>query len=334
MTEESTALTERASFAPVSLKELEQAADWIVTSKLFGIKEKAQAVALMMIAQAEGSHYATAAQDYDIIAGKANRKTNSVLARFQQAGGTVRWVQLNEQVAEAEFSHPKGGSVTIKWTIEMANRITVTSWDDSPGAARGAKITQPLTNKDNWKNFPRAMLRARTIAEGVRTVYPAAIGGALVAEEAMDLPVDHGDHPAVEQPVARSEQATQPEKAAGATIDGSATRVAEESGPPTLADCEALLKKGDIASATDLARSLPEEDRKKFDDLRVAAIGGTPPTDKPLQPGQERILRARCNTAGVAIADLEQHIGKKFTAFAFGDFEPAQKWLLERAETK
>jgi hypothetical protein len=45
-----------------------------------------------------------------------------------------------------------------------------------------------LTGKDNWKNYPRAMLRARCIAEGVRAVYPAAIGGMLVAEEAQDMP--------------------------------------------------------------------------------------------------------------------------------------------------
>lgn len=47
-----------------------------------------------------------------------------------------------------------------------------------------------LTNKDNWKNYPRAMLRARTIAEGVRAVYPAAIGGMMIAEEAADSPAE------------------------------------------------------------------------------------------------------------------------------------------------
>jgi hypothetical protein len=45
-----------------------------------------------------------------------------------------------------------------------------------------------LTGKDNWKNYPRAMLRARCIAEGVRAVYPAAIGGLMVSEEAQDMP--------------------------------------------------------------------------------------------------------------------------------------------------
>lgn len=44
-----------------------------------------------------------------------------------------------------------------------------------------------LVGKDNWKNYPRAMLRARLIAEGVRAVYPAAIGGMMIAEEAQDL---------------------------------------------------------------------------------------------------------------------------------------------------
>lgn len=57
----------------------------------------------------------------------------------------------------------------MEWTFEQA---------------RKAK----LTSKDNWLNYPRAMLRARCIAEGVRAVYPAAIGGLLVAEEAQDLP--------------------------------------------------------------------------------------------------------------------------------------------------
>lgn len=48
-----------------------------------------------------------------------------------------------------------------------------------------------LTGKDNWKNYPRAMLRSRVIAEAIRAIYPAALGGMLLAEEAQDLPLDH-----------------------------------------------------------------------------------------------------------------------------------------------
>jgi hypothetical protein len=150
------------------LPQIREIAGAIAQSGLFGIKTEQQAYALMLIADAEGLHPATVAQDYDVIQGRPARKTHSVLARFQQAGGSVEWLELTETYAEAKFSHPRGGSVTITWTIEMAKRAG-------------------LTNKDNWRNYPRAMLRARCIAEGVRAVYPGAIGGALLVEEAQDL---------------------------------------------------------------------------------------------------------------------------------------------------
>lgn len=143
-------------------------ADAMAKSKLFGVKTPDEALALMMVAQAEGQHPATIVQDYDIIQGRAARKTHSVLARFQQAGGKVEWHELSDTKADATFSHPQGVA-RIAWTIDQAKRIG-------------------LTNKDNWKNYPRAMLRARCIAEGVRAAYPAAIGGMLVTEEVQDLP--------------------------------------------------------------------------------------------------------------------------------------------------
>lgn len=153
----------------VPFDQLQQMGIALAKSGLFGMKAPEQAVALMLVAQAEGQHPATIAQDYDIIQGKATRKTHSVLARFQAAGGSVAWHALTAEIADATFSHPQGGSLRMVWTIQQAK-------------AAG------LANKDNWKNYPRAMLRARCIAEGVRAVYPAAIGGMLVAEEAQDLP--------------------------------------------------------------------------------------------------------------------------------------------------
>lgn len=151
------------------LDDMQVMANAIAKSGLFGMKTPEQALALMLVAQAEGSHPATITQDYDIIQGKACRKTHSVMARFQQMGGSVQWHELTDTTADATFSHQKGGSLRIIWTFEQARKAG-------------------LTNKDNWKNYPRAMLRARVIAEGVRAVFPAAIGGMLIAEEANDLP--------------------------------------------------------------------------------------------------------------------------------------------------
>lgn len=157
------------SLALIPFDELQQMGSALARSGLFGMKTPDQAIALMLVAQAEGQHPATIAQDYDIIQGKATRKTHSVLARFQKAGGKIEWHQLTDQVAEATFSHPQGGSVRLEWTIEMAKKAK-------------------LAGKDNWVGYARAMLRARVIAEGVRATYPAALGGMMVSEEAQDLP--------------------------------------------------------------------------------------------------------------------------------------------------
>ena len=161
------------STALIPFQEVQGMAEAIARSGLFGMKTPDQALALMLVAQAEGQHPATITQEYDIIQGKAARKTHSVLARFQAAGGTVEWHELSETIADATFSHKAGGKLRMSWTFEQAKRAN-------------------LTGKDNWKNYPRAMLRARCIAEGVRAVYPAALGGMLVAEEAMDLPPEQG----------------------------------------------------------------------------------------------------------------------------------------------
>jgi len=156
----------------VAFNEMESMASYIVRSKLFGAKDESQAMSLMLLAQAEGLHPMTAIQDFDIVQGRPARKTHSILARFQAAGGSVSWEEINSLRACGTFSHKQGGSLRVEWTFEQAKKAN-------------------LTNKDNWKNYPQAMLRARCIAEGVRAVFPGAIGGMLTVEEAQDVEPIH-----------------------------------------------------------------------------------------------------------------------------------------------
>lgn len=156
------------SNAIIPFGEMESMASYIVKSRLFGAKDEAQAMSLMLLAQAEGMHPMAAIQDFDIVQGRPARKTHSILARFQAAGGSVAWEEISGARACGSFSHKQGGSLRVEWTIEQAKRVG-------------------LTGKDNWKNYPQAMLRARCIAEGVRAVYPGAIGGMLSVEEAQDV---------------------------------------------------------------------------------------------------------------------------------------------------
>ncbi len=58
--------------------------------------------------------------------------------------------------------------MTLDWTMERAK-------------AAG------LTGKDNWRNYPRQMLKARCISEGVRAVFPGACSGIYSVEEVQDM---------------------------------------------------------------------------------------------------------------------------------------------------
>lgn len=152
----------------VPVNDIEKMANAIAKSNFFGMKTPEQAMALMFIAQAEGRHPATAAQEYHIIQGKPALKADAMMARFQAAGGKVEWLAYTDTEVKGKFSHPQGGTVEISWTIAMAN------------AAK-------LTNKDTWKQYPRQMLRARVISEGIRTVYPGVAVGVYTPEEVQDF---------------------------------------------------------------------------------------------------------------------------------------------------
>ena len=145
-----------------------QLADAFCKSGLFGVRTRDQAIALMAICEAEGLHPAKAVQEYHIIQGRPALKADAMLARFQAAGGKVKWTSMTDQRVAGEFSHAQGGSVEIDWTIEMAKRAG-------------------LTKNPTWNQYPRAMLRARCISEGIRTVYPGVTVGTYTPEEVQDM---------------------------------------------------------------------------------------------------------------------------------------------------
>lgn len=154
--------------ALVTVSDIERMAGAVAKSKLFGIKTPDEAMALMLIAQAEGLHPAIAARDYHIINGKPSLKADAMLARFQTAGGSVKWNDYTDTKCSATISHPQGGTVTVEWTIEMAKKIG-------------------LTKNATWTNYPRQMLRARVISEGIRTVFPGVAVGIYTPEEVQDF---------------------------------------------------------------------------------------------------------------------------------------------------
>ena len=139
----------------------------IAESKLFGMS-KQQALAMMLLAQAEGNHPAIIVRDYHMIemggTVRPTLKADAMVARFLQAGGRIQWHILSDKEAEATFSHAQGGEIRLMWTIEMAAKA---------GLAKNAM----------WGKYPRSMLRSRLVSEGIRTIYPGVLCGLYTPEE-------------------------------------------------------------------------------------------------------------------------------------------------------
>jgi hypothetical protein len=154
----------------IPFNELAQMAEVIAESKLFGIQNTKQALALGILCQAEGRHPGEAGRDYHIISGRPTLKSEIMLARFQAAGGRVEWHEYTHESVSGTFSHPQGGSLKVSWTMQDATRAG-------------------LTGNPTWKKFPRQMLKARCISEAVRGIFPGVLSGLYAPEEVSDIPV-------------------------------------------------------------------------------------------------------------------------------------------------
>jgi hypothetical protein len=154
----------------VPIADVQTLANAVARSRLFPAFDTAEkAMVLMMLAQAEGCAPIQAVQRYDLIQGKPAKKTDAMLADFQQRGGTVKWLELGPTAVEAEFT-AKGltAPVKVRWDMKRAE-------------------TAGLGGKDMWRKFPQNMLRARVVSEGIRLSDPGVVAGLYTPEEVSDF---------------------------------------------------------------------------------------------------------------------------------------------------
>jgi hypothetical protein len=168
-----------------SLEEMQAFADVAVRSRFYGFKTADEMLPLMIIAQSQGRSFTSVVEEYSVINGRPALKSESMLARFQKAGGHIKWTELSDKRCAAIFSHPQCDPVEVDWDLERAK-------------AAG------LAGRDMWKKFPRNMLKARVISDGVRTAYPACLGGVYTPEEVSDM---EPARPQVSPPQARGQLA-------------------------------------------------------------------------------------------------------------------------------
>ena len=154
----------------------------IFKSGIFGVDKPEIGEVLAMQCLAERKSPLELARTYHFIEGKLAIKSDALLAKFQMAGGTVNWTTRTDTLVVATFTN-KGSSAEI-----------TASFDDY--AKKGIVYGKDgKTLKDNWKKWPKQMLTARAISEGVRLVAPECsfitveeLGG--IQSKVVDVPSD------------------------------------------------------------------------------------------------------------------------------------------------
>ena len=244
------AITDRQQSPAVprfDLSDLEKIATTIARGGMFGSSDPYAVLTLCMLAQAEGQHPAVVFRDYDIIQGKPSKKAKAMLSDFLTAGGKVVWNRLDDECAEATFSHPQGGEATINWTVARAQKAG-------------------LGGKDMWKKYPRQMLRSRVISEGVSTIFPGATSGLYAPEEVMDF-----DDAKPTPPVPQAQRARDLRRVEDKTEDAGHAK-AEKWLAQYEADLKAATSKEELAKIHAKADNAVAKLAKNYPDLHARAL--------------------------------------------------------------
>jgi hypothetical protein len=141
----------------------------IFKSGIFGLDKPEQGEILAMQCMVEKKSPLELARTYHFIQGQLAIRSDALLAKFQQAGGTVVWTERSDEKVKATF---RKGTSSADIVADMKEYV-----------GNGTALGKDGKVKDNWKKWPRRMLTARAISEGVRLIAPECCFGTYVVEE-------------------------------------------------------------------------------------------------------------------------------------------------------
>jgi hypothetical protein len=141
----------------------------IFKSGIFGLDKPEQGEILAMQCMVEKKSPLELARTYHFIQGQLAIRSDALLAKFQQAGGTVAWTERTDEKVKATF---RKGTSSADIVADMKEYV-----------GNGTALGKDGKLKDNWKKWPRRMLTARAISEGVRLIAPECCFGTYTVEE-------------------------------------------------------------------------------------------------------------------------------------------------------
>ncbi len=236
----------------VPLDQVGMMAKAVADSGLFGIRNEAQAFTLMCVAQADGIPPIKAVQQYHIIDNKPALKSEAMLARFQAAGGKIRWTERTASRVSLWLSHPQAGELEVTWDMERAK-------------AAG------LAGKNQWKAYPMQMMGARCISEGIRALFPACLGGCYTPEEVRDFGPDAPEVPAPSPSPkpAESPKAQESPKPPKAKAPGKAARAVEAEVVPEPPSPAEPAETRDATNSPEPAQAKPQKPKRDPAEMRA-----------------------------------------------------------------
>lgn len=114
------------------------------------IKTPGQAVAIILSGRELGIGPMLALRSIYMIKGKIELSADLQLSLFKRDGGQAEFTELNESKATLKLKHPNGDAHTESFSMEDAKRA--------------------MLGGDNWKKYPKAMLRSRVITAGLKSI--------------------------------------------------------------------------------------------------------------------------------------------------------------------
>ena len=186
-------------------------------SQMFGAITPPEGVMICGICHQTGISWLEFAETFNIMHHRISKRTDAILADFQERGGVCEIVSRTDEKAEAKFTFGKTKyTSTVKWDDCLTEPFIYQGKEEAIVNSIAANNTAALVMKPKYrtKRSRMQMMWARCVSDGVRVVCPAACQGVYTPEEVEDIAEYDAPAPGVATPMPPPAAAPAPAPAA------------------------------------------------------------------------------------------------------------------------
>ena len=186
-------------------------------SQMFGAITPPEGVMICGICHQTGISWLEFAETFNIMHHRISKRTDAILADFQERGGVCEIVSRTDEKAEAKFTFGKTKyTSTVKWDDCLTEPFIYQGKEEVivNNITSGNTAALVMKPKYRTKRSRMQMMWARCVSDGVRVVCPAACQGVYTPEEVEDIAEYDAPAPGVATPMPPPAAAPAPAPAA------------------------------------------------------------------------------------------------------------------------